>query len=92
MADDNWPTSNGAAKGPKPVLWTHPDPDSTRMAAFTRSISRKFGLNLQTYDDLYQWSIDNIAEFWGEVWNFTGVTAKKSYDEVRVKFFDTPIT
>jgi acetoacetyl-CoA synthetase len=80
---------NGAAKAPKQakrMLWTHPDPDSTRMAEFMRSINHKYGLNLKSYDDLYRWSIDEIASFWAEVWNFTGITAEKGFDEVRQIF------
>lgn len=77
--------SNGTAKSSnlsKQVLWTHPDPDSTRMAEFMWAVNRKHRLKLKTYDQLYRWSIDNIAEFWGEVWDFTGVTAEKVYEEV----------
>jgi hypothetical protein len=78
--------ANGTAKGPekgKRKLWTHPDPGSTRMAAFMRGVNQKYGLKLRSYDDLYRWSIDDIASFWGEVWDFTGITASKHYDEVR---------
>ncbi|PBP24094.1 acetoacetyl-CoA synthase [Diplocarpon rosae] len=66
----------------KPLLWTHPDPESTRMMKFMRGVNNKFGRKLETYDDLHKWSINNISEFWGEVWDFTGVTAERSYNEV----------
>ena len=75
---------NGTAKPGKPMLWTHPDPDSTRMAEFMRGVNTKYGLSLKNYEDLYQWSIDHIADFWGGVWDFTGVTAEKHYDEVGI--------
>jgi len=73
---------NGTAKAPKTILWTHPDPSSTHMAAFMQEVNRKYGVDLTSYDNLYRWSINNIAEFWGEVWDFTEVTASKPYDEV----------
>ena len=63
-------------------LWNHPDPRSTRMWAFKDEINNKFGLKLQTYNDLYQWSIDNISDFWAETWKFTGIRASKPYDIV----------
>jgi acetoacetyl-CoA synthetase len=68
------------------MLWTHSDPDSTRMAEFMRGINRKCGLKLESYDDLYRWSIDDIASFWGEVWDFIGITAEKGFDEVCLIF------
>jgi hypothetical protein len=85
MENGNITKPNGAAKPPKQsktMLWRHPDPDSTRMAEFMRGINRKYGLKLESYDDLYRWSIDDIASFWGEVWDFTGITAEKGLDEV----------
>jgi hypothetical protein len=75
-------TTNGLHKG-KRKLWTHPDPESTRMAEFKRGVNKKYGLKLKNYDDLYKWSIDDIGSFWGEVWDFTGITASKHYDKVR---------
>ncbi len=83
MAIKDISVSNGTAKQPKPKLWTHPNPDSTQMAKFMHGVNIKYGLSLKTYEDLYKWSIDHIAEFWGEVWDFTGITAEKPYDEVR---------
>ncbi|KAG4436664.1 hypothetical protein IFR05_007843 [Cadophora sp. M221] len=74
--------TNGTAKPSKPTLWTHPDPDSTRMAEFMRGVNSRYGLNLKTYEDLYQWSIESIGEFWGDVWDFTGITTEKPYEEV----------
>ncbi|KAK6580551.1 hypothetical protein PZA11_006787 [Diplocarpon coronariae] len=82
MPADDSAVSSSIGGVPKPLLWTHPDPDSTRMMKFMRGVNDKFGLNLQTYDSLYKWSIDHISEFWGEVWDFTGVTAERSYNEV----------
>jgi acetoacetyl-CoA synthetase len=75
-------TTNGLHKG-KRKLWTHPGPESTRMAEFKRGVNKKYGLKLKNYDDLYKWSIDDIGSFWGEVWDFTGITASKHYDKVR---------
>lgn len=73
---------NGQAKAPKPILWTHSDPDSTRMAGFMKRVNEKYSLNLKTYNDLYQWSIGNIGPFWEDVWSFTGVVAEKGFEEV----------
>ena len=73
--------SNGIGKHSN-LLWTHPNPDSTRMTEFMRKVNGKYGLQLKTYEDLYRWSIDSLSEFWSEVWDFTGVTVSKPFDEV----------
>jgi len=63
-------------------LWEHPAPESTTMWDFLQTINRKHGLQLKTYKELHQWSIDNIAAFWGEVWHYTGIKASAPYQEV----------
>lgn len=69
-------------EGGAPILWKHPSPFDTQLARFMRHVSRKYELKLETYPMLYQWSIDNIAEFWGEAWEFCGVTCSRPYDAV----------
>lgn len=73
---------NPAPDGGAAILWRHPSPFDTQLARFMRHVSRKYDLKLETYPMLYQWSIDNTAEFWGEVWQFCGVTASRPYDAV----------
>lgn len=63
-------------------LWTHPDPSSTPMWKFIQRINTKYNLSIAGYPDLYQWSIDNIAEFWDETWQFVGIVASKKSDQV----------
>lgn len=67
-------------------LWEQsvPDREATAMYKFMVLLNRKHGLQLKTYDDLHKWSIENIAAFWGEVWETTGIVASKPYDLVRV--------
>ena len=65
-------------------LWRPSAPEKTEMFKFKSHINHKYALNLQDYNDLYQWSVANPAEFWGEVWHVTGVKAHKPYSEVRV--------
>lgn len=72
--------SSTAQQGRK--LWEHPNPDSTRMYEFMQEVNRKHNAELRTYDELHQWSIDNVAAFWALVWSFTGVKAVGSYSKV----------
>lgn len=63
-------------------LWRHPSPESTRMWEFMHLIGKKYNLSLDSYDELYQWSIDNIALFWEEAWEFTGIKTSRHYNKV----------
>lgn len=68
-------------------LWRHADPTSTQLWAFKETINQKYNnLDLSTYHDLYEWSIDNIPEFWEEIWRFCGIRASKAFDKV-INFF-----
>lgn len=83
------PKTNGASTppmapaGPVEKLWEHPNPESTEMYRFKAHVSRKHNVELNDYHGLWQWSVDNIPEFWGEVWDYTGVRASKPYTTVR---------
>ena len=62
------------------VMWT-PSQDQLDLAQMTQfrvEINARYGLNLNAYEDLYQWSLDHAAEFWSEVWNFGGVIASST--------------
>lgn len=75
--------TNGVTNGHTPIeLWRHPDSRNTRMWEFKDAINSKYGLDLQTYDDLYRWSIENIPRFWAETWHFTGVEASQPFKKV----------
>ncbi|KAF2681669.1 acetoacetate-CoA ligase [Lentithecium fluviatile CBS 122367] len=67
--------SNGASKGSK-LLWRHGSPQSTPMYQFMESVNERYGLQLESYEELYRWSIDNINDLWGHVWKFVGVRAE----------------
>jgi acetoacetyl-CoA synthetase len=72
---------NGSADQPT-LLWKHADPQSTKMYEFLQLVNKKYSLKLRTYDDLYGWSINNIANFWEEVWIFTGMVAETGFQKV----------
>ncbi|MGE5464817.1 MAG: acetoacetate--CoA ligase [Syntrophothermus sp.] len=65
-------------------LWI-PSEERKQQANITRFMERvntRHGLSLGSYAELYQWSVENIPEFWAEVWDFTGIKASKNYDQV----------
>ncbi|KAI1133819.1 acetoacetate-CoA ligase [Hypoxylon sp. FL0543] len=68
---------------PKPVeLWRHPNPESTQMYKFLLHVNAKYGLDIKDYPSLYKWSIENISDFWGDVWHFCGIKASRPYEYV----------
>ena len=64
------------------MLWQHPSPEQTLMFDFLQRVSRKHRKEFKTYHELYRWSIDNVADFWGEVWKYCGIRHSQSYRQV----------
>ncbi|MCP4608484.1 MAG: AMP-binding protein, partial [Planctomycetes bacterium] len=52
------------------------------MTRFVEFINERHAMSLVSYDDLYQWSIENIPEFWAAVWEFTEIKSSSDYDVV----------
>lgn len=52
------------------------------MWEFLQQLNEEHGLQLKSYEELHQWSIDNISDFWGAVWKYTGIVASTPYKEV----------
>ncbi|MEA3241255.1 MAG: acetoacetate--CoA ligase [Pseudomonadota bacterium] len=70
----------------KTALWK---PSAERIAnanltRFMKYLNDQQGQSFANYDELYQWSISERADFWEGVWNFGGIIASKTYDEVLV--------
>jgi len=49
---------------------------------FMEFVSKKHGFEFDSYDQLYEWSIENISEFWEAMWDFGEVKASRGYDVV----------
>ena len=52
------------------------------MTRFIDSVNRKFRLELKSYAQLYNWSIENIPDFWTAMWDFGGILASRGYNKV----------
>jgi acetoacetyl-CoA synthetase len=44
---------------------------------FARQVIRKRKLDVNGYGEFYDWSVENIEEFWSEVWDACGVIASR---------------
>jgi acetoacetyl-CoA synthetase len=66
------------------LLW-QPSQDrilKTNMYRFIQFINERHGKNFSDYSALYQWSVDNIADFWAAIWDFADIRASQPYTEV----------
>ncbi|RWA08161.1 hypothetical protein EKO27_g6943 [Xylaria grammica] len=48
-------------------LWRHADPQSTLIFAFLDHVKNKYQLDIDDYPGLWDWSIKNPSDFWGQV-------------------------
>lgn len=65
-------------------LWV-PSEGRKRDANITRFmevVNARYKLSLASYSDLYNWSVNNLPDFWRTVWDFVEIKASKQYDSV----------
>lgn len=73
----------------KEILW-EPSMERKQLANMTRFmdfVNEKFGVNIVSYDQLFDWSIQDSAAFWAAMWEFAGIRASRPYEQV-VNNFD----
>ncbi|TQV93116.1 acetoacetyl-CoA synthase [Cordyceps javanica] len=63
-------------------LWEHPNPKETEMWQFMQNCNNRFGLNMQTFDELFAWSCSKRADFWGAVWDSQRAIHEGTYARV----------
>ncbi|MBF0201821.1 MAG: acetoacetate--CoA ligase [Desulfamplus sp.] len=65
-------------------LWTPSKEriENSNMYRFMQAVNKKYGRDCNDYDSLYKWSIENIEEFWGFMWEFAEIRFSRSYDKV----------
>jgi len=52
------------------------------MARYLRHISQKNELDLQSYGDLYDWSTNNIKDFWKSIWELAQVRHSRKFNSI----------
>ena len=55
---------------------------SSNLTQFIEFVNQKHGKRFHSYDDLYQWSIGDIPNFWASMWDYAEIKASKPYDRV----------
>ena len=54
----------------------------SNMYRFMNVVNEKYNQDFNDYEPLYDWSIENIADFWATMWEFGDIIASKPYDQV----------
>jgi acetoacetyl-CoA synthetase len=68
--------------GPPEKLW-EPSAElveSSRLREYMRWLQSERGLSLDTYDELWRWSVEDLEGFWSSIWEFFEVRADGSYE------------
>ena len=63
------------------VLWK-PDEkqiENANMTKFIEKVNEQYGLELSSYEELHQWSIDNIPDFWKAMWEFGDIVHSEEF-------------
>jgi acetoacetyl-CoA synthetase len=66
------------------ILWT-PRPDwreTTEIGRLMNWLRDERGLALESYDELYRWSVSDLEGFWGALWEFFKIRASTPYERV----------
>ena len=73
--------SNAPARLP---VWEPSAEDRERavMTSFMRWAGERRGRPFVDYGELWQWSVDELEDFWSYLWDFCGVRASKPYERV----------
>ncbi|MEA2347974.1 MAG: acetoacetyl-CoA synthetase [Thermoleophilaceae bacterium] len=56
--------------------------ERAELTAYMRWLKETRGLEFDTYDDLWRWSVEHLEDFWATVWERYGVVADGSHDTV----------
>jgi acetoacetyl-CoA synthetase len=54
----------------------------TNMLRFMASVNQKYSENIEDYAFLYDWSVNNISEFWAAWWDFASIMASAPFSQV----------
>jgi acetoacetyl-CoA synthetase len=56
--------------------------EQANITRFIELVNQKYGLKIDSYKDLYIWSIENLPDFWATMWEFGEIKASQKYEKV----------
>ena len=58
-------------------LWKPSNSNDSALYKFTKSVNSKFNVNLSSYEELWQWSTENLEQFWRYWWIQSNIVTSK---------------
>jgi acetoacetyl-CoA synthetase len=56
--------------------------NAARMTHFMAWAGARHGREFHDYDELWRWSVNELEQFWGDIWEYCGVRASVPYERV----------
>jgi acetoacetyl-CoA synthetase len=56
--------------------------DQANITQFVGFVNEKYGLEINSYAQLHDWSVENIPDFWAAMWEFGEIKSSRGYTEV----------
>ena len=56
--------------------------EQSNLSLYLLDISNKNGLNISTYNQLYDWSMNNIEDFWESIWELAQMRHSRKYNSI----------
>jgi acetoacetyl-CoA synthetase len=75
---------SGESSDEKTPLWM-PSAElvqGARMTDFMEWVGERHGRRFADYSELWEWSTEDIEQFWGDIWEYCGVRASTLYEQV----------
>jgi acetoacetyl-CoA synthetase len=78
------PTAPGRVPpgGGETPLWTPTPQQRASVTRFMRWVGEREGREFEDYEQLRQWSVQELERFWAAIWKFCGVRATRPYERV----------
>ncbi|GFS32849.1 acetoacetyl-CoA synthetase [Trichonephila inaurata madagascariensis] len=64
------------------MMWKPTGEVSENRKRFVKLIEDKYNVKFGDYWDFHKWSVDNLEQFWAEIWNFSGIIYSEKYKKV----------
>ena len=55
---------------------------NANMTRFIDFVNKRYGQKIDSYNELHEWSINNLSDFWASMWDFSEIKASKPYDTI----------
>jgi len=66
----------------KDILWKPSSFEKTNMAKLTQLIAKRHGIEISDYEELHRWSIENIPDFWEDIWEYCNIIHSQPYSNI----------